>query len=198
MSKDSRPSALCLDVLRMSSGKHGARLPHDCRDETVMTIELGVGQGVVKIRTSPYILLQPFAMTGMFFVIAASDPRGLAPLWLMGPAILAVALWTLTWGVDLTPESANLRGIRRRSIPWQEVQAVVRTGPTGSSMVRLILENGKHVWVRAPRRVWGFGGARFDRDFDRIGQWWLAHRGESWRPERPEAPRPPYGLPDTR
>jgi hypothetical protein len=156
-----------------------------------MTIEQGVGQGVVKIRISRYTLLQPFAMAWMFFVMAASDPRGLAPSWLMGPVIVAVALWELTWGVDLTPESANLRGIRKRSIPWQEVQAVVRYGPTGSSMVQLILENGRHVWVRAPQRVWGFGRARFDRDFDRIVQWWLSHRGEAWRPVRHEAPRAP-------
>jgi len=163
-----------------------------------MTIEQGVGQVVVKIRTSRYELIQPFAMIGIFFVIAASDPRGLAPLWLMGPVLVPLLLWAQTWGVDLTPESANLRGIRRRSIPWQEVQAVVRREQIGSSMVRLILENGKHVWVRAPRRVWGLGGAGFDRDFNRIGQWWLEHRGESWRPLLPEAPRNPYRLPDAR
>lgn len=164
----------------------------------VMTIEQGVGQVVVTIRTSRDTLLQPFAMAGMCFVIAASDPRGLAPLWLMGLAIVAQALWALNWGVDLTPESANLRGIRRRSIPWQEVQAVVRYGPSGSLMVKLILEDGKHVRVPAPRGVWGFGGAGFDRDFERIGQGWLVHRGESWGPVRPAAPRPPYALPETR
>ena len=157
----------------------------------VMTIEQGVGQVVVTIRTSRDTLLQPFAMAGMCFVIAASDPRGLAPLWLMGLAIVAQALWALNWGVDLTPESANLRGIRRRSIPWQEVQAVLRYEQTGSSMVRLILENGKPVTLRAPARLWGLGGAAYDRDFHRIGQWWLAHRGESWRPVRTQTPRPP-------
>jgi hypothetical protein len=68
---------------------------------------------------------------------------------------------------------------------------VVHCEQIGQSTVRLILENGKPVLLRAPRRVWGLGGAAYERDFQRIGQWWLAHRGQSWRPARPEAPRPP-------
>lgn len=75
---------------------------------------------------------------------------------------------------------------------------MVRYDQTGSSLVRLILENGKKVTLRAPTRIWGLGCAAYDRDFHRIGQWWLTHRGESWRPLLPEAPRNPYALPDTR
>ena len=157
-----------------------------------MTIE----RDVVKIRTSRVALIQPSAITGFLFVLAASrgrdgNPLGLAPFWPLGPVVVAVALWTLTWGVDLTPESANLRGIRRRSIPWEEVQAVVRYKLMGSSMVRLILEHGKPVLLQAPTRVWGLGGAAYEQDFHRIEQWWLAHRGASWRPVRPEAPQLP-------
>jgi hypothetical protein len=69
------------------------------------------------------------------------------------------------------------------------VQAVVRYEQVGSWMVRLIPESGKPVTLRAPTSLWGFGGAAHERDFHRIGQYWLAHRGESWRPVRPEAPR---------
>jgi hypothetical protein len=29
---------------------------------------------------------------------------------------------------------------------------------------------------------WGFGGvAAYEQDYHRIEQWWLAHRGPSWR-----------------
>ena len=70
---------------------------------------------------------------------------------------------------------------------------------TGGWCVQLILESGEAVTLRAPTlSVWGSGGAEFEGDFHRIGQWWLAHRGESWRvmasrgeswrPVRPEAP----------
>ena len=63
--------------------------------------------------------------------------------------------------------------------------------------VRLILEHGKPVTLLAPRIAPGFGAAQFERDFHRIEQWWLSHRGESWRPLLPEAVRNQYGLPNT-
>lgn len=90
-----------------------------------MTIEQPVGQGVVKIRTSRYVLIQQFAMAGFPILLAIStrtgDPLGPAPFWTLGSVIVAMSLWSLTWGVDLMPESANLRWTRRRNIPWQEV-----------------------------------------------------------------------------
>lgn len=68
----------------------------------------------------------------------------------------------------------------------------MRYEQAGSTSVRLILENGKPATLRAPMRLWGLGGAADDRHFHQIGQWWPAHRGEYWRPLRPEAPRPPF------
>lgn len=162
-----------------------------------MTIDQGAGLTFVKIRTSRYTLIQPFVIAGLyltfaFTTVSGGDQVGLAPFWLAGAGVLvAVSLWTLTWGVDLTPQSADLRGFRRRSIPWQEVQAVIRDEQLGSRTVRLVPEHGKPVRLRAPTSTWGLGRAAYERDFDRIGQWWLAHRGESWRPIRPEAPRTP-------
>jgi hypothetical protein len=164
-----------------------------------MTIEQGAGQAeaVVRIRTPRHAMIQPVVMAGLFLVVAADsgtggDQQGRS---LVLPAlacvILALSLWEQTFGVDLTPESVKLRGIRRRSIPWREIQAVVRFEQVGSRGVRLIPENGKPVTLRAPATMWGMGKAGYERDFHCIGQWWLAHRGESWRPVRPEAPRPP-------
>jgi hypothetical protein len=166
-----------------------------------MTIEQRVGQAVVKIRPSRYALIQPVVLltllipTTFFNNTAFVDDSlgqvltlGLRCMWVL---VVAMTLWGMTWGVDLMPESANVRGIRRRSIPWREVQAVLRYEQAGATSVRLILENGKPVTLRAPARLWGLGGAAYDRGFHQIGQWWLAHRGESWRPLRPEAPRSP-------
>ena len=95
-----------------------------------------------------------------------------------GPGVLAKAEFR---GVVSTSLDAT------RSVSWPEVQAVVRV--KGGWCVQLILESGEAVTLRAPTlSVWGSGGAEFEGDFHRIGQWWLAHRGESWRPVRPEAP----------
>ena len=167
-----------------------------------MTMKQGVGQAVVKIRQSRYTQIQPFVLITLLVPAAflnntafVDDPLGQAltlGLRCMLALLVAMALWALTWGVDLTSESANVRGIRRRSIPWREVQAVLRYEQAGSTSVRLIVENGKPATLRAPMKLWGLGGAAYDRDFHQIGQWWLSHRGESWRPLRPEAPRPPF------
>jgi hypothetical protein len=164
-----------------------------------MTIEQDAGQAeaVVKIRTPRHAMVQPVVTAGLFLVVASDngtggDQKGRSLVWVaLACVILALSLWERTLGVDLTPESVNLRGIRRQSIPWREIQAVVRFEQVGSRRVRLIPENGKPLTLRAPASMWGMGKAGYERDFHRIGLWWLAHRGESWRPVRPEAPRPP-------
>jgi len=89
-------------------------------------------------------------------------------------------------GVELTPESVIVRRLSRRTIAWSHVQAVVRHKSSGgTSAVRLLLQDGKLIKLPAPG---GNGAAAFERDFQIIDAWWLAHRGESWRPE---GPRPP-------
>jgi hypothetical protein len=157
-----------------------------------MTLERGVVDADVKIRVPRHVWMGPLVMGVAFLLVGAAGvwrERPLyGPYWLaLGGIGVAAALWARTLGVDLTGESANLRGFRRRSVPWQEVQAVVRYG-SGSMGVRLILEDGKRVTLRAPRTDGIFGAAQFDRDFHRIDQWCLAHRGESWRPANAETP----------
>ena len=165
-----------------------------------MTIEQGAGQAhaVVKVRTPWYALIQPFLMAGLFLVIGASSwtPRISSLPWIAAGVIVAQSLWEQTWGVDLTPESVNLRGFRRRSIAWPEVQAVLRHRQTGSRTVSLILNSGRQVELRAPKSFWWLGAAAYERDFHQIEQWWLSHRGESWHSLLPEAVRNQYGLPN--
>jgi hypothetical protein len=161
-----------------------------------MTLERGAVEAGVKIREPRHVWMLPLVMGVAWLVLAAINEWRAGPLfapyWLMTLSCLSVAagLWGRTRGVDLTPESANLRGFRRRSVPWLEVQAVVRYG-RGSRGVRLILEHGKPVTLRAPRTDGILGAAQFDRDFHRIDQWWRAHRGESWLPAPVETPPPP-------
>jgi len=108
-----------------------------------------------------------------------------------GGVVLQLVLRTL--GVDLTPEAAVIHGRRRRRVPWLQVQSVVsHVSSNGTSAVRLILENGEPLTLPFPKALWRKGDARYERDLERIDQWWLAHRGESWRPVRQEEePRPP-------
>jgi hypothetical protein len=158
-----------------------------------MNREQGGPQAVVRIRTPRHGLIGFVVYVGVCVGLAAielSTGQPGFPMYPLGFVCLIVAdsVWLRTTGVDLTAESANVRGLRRRRVPWGDVQAVVRYQRLGTWVVRLILANGQPVLLRAPSSTWGFGAANYERDFHRIGQCWLARRGQSWRPLRPEAP----------
>jgi hypothetical protein len=57
----------------------------------------------------------------------------------------------------------------------------------GRSVV-LYRETGKPVRVPYPSPSWFVPRQRFEADYHRIGQWWLAHRGPDWHPLVPVAP----------
>jgi hypothetical protein len=161
-----------------------------------MTIEPDVAAADTKIRTPRHAwvgALMPaalqFAVATFFWVTPAKFWPGswFAWVWVMlGCFSVAKALWLRTRGVDLTHESAILRGFRRRTVPWHEVQAVVRKHLFAGWVVQLIPESGKPVTLRAPASYWGLGAAKFEQDHQRIGQWWVAHRGASWCPKSPQ------------
>jgi len=106
---------------------------------------------------------------------------------------IAILFLLRTFGVDLTPESAVVRGWRRRSVPWRAVQAVVSHKTSkGTSVVRLILEKNALVTLPASTSLGRKDDAHYERDFNRIYQWWLTHRGESWNPSSPETTPAPF------
>ena len=47
---------------------------------------------------------------------------------------------------------------------------------------------GNPVNLEAPITFFGLGTAEYERDLNLIGQWWLDHRGGSWRPTHELAP----------
>lgn len=148
---------------------------------------------VVSIRSAPGTWLWLLVWAALELVFAGSyrlmDSNLFALCWLALSCITVTqAMWVRSMGVDLTPELAIVRGYRRTRVPWAQVQAVVQRRRWGVWVVQLVLEEGKPVWLRAPTTGWNFGDARYERDFHRIGQWWLDHRGEAWRPLRTEAP----------
>ena len=106
----------------------------------------------------------------------------LALFWLaLGCGSASIALQQWKSGVHLIPQHAIVRGFRRRNVPWQEVQEVIsHTKSNGTSEVGLILENGESVMLRAPTSLWRKYDDQYERDFQRIDQYWRAHRGESW------------------
>ena len=158
-----------------------------------MSVEYGVAGATIRIRAPRRDWIVLFA--GGLVILAMQTlvwvGGGDTEPAVLGGILMAESLWIRSFGVDLTPEFAIVRGLRRRHIRWGQVQAVYRFRQMGSDRVRLVLENGQHVNLRAPNTWLGLGADGYERDFHRIGQWWLAHRGQSWRPVRPEAPGAP-------
>jgi hypothetical protein len=154
-------------------------------------------QEAVRIRSPRRVWIGNFFVAVPFLLLALGQawvgwPELALGYLLVSALWVALGLWMRTRGVDLTQESVVVHAVRRRSIPWSQVQAVLRqVEPLGTWAILLILHGGERVVLRLPTTVWGgSGGAEYERSFHRIGQWWLAHRGASWRPERPEAPTP--------
>lgn len=173
-----------------------------------MSVENSVTEAAVRIRT-PRLGWMPMLVSGLVVLAMRAFlewvvPAGPSPggswssgdnaLLVMGGVFVLESLLIRSFGVDLTPESANVRGFRRRRVPWSQVQAVLGYRQMGADRVALVLDSGERVALRVPSTYWGSGAAtdvKYWEDFHRLGQWWLAHRGPSWRPVRPEAPGTP-------
>ena len=163
-----------------------------------MTIKRGAPEEVVKIRASMpmprfWIWNIVGALAGLAFVDSAlkhGRPWFALPWLAVFVGNVAVGFAVRNFGLDLTAEFAMVRGLRRRKVPWPSVQAVARHQQFGGWGVRLILDSGESVKLIFPKRGHK-DDAHYERDFQRIEEWWLTHRGESWRPVSSSAPQPP-------
>ena len=118
-------------------------------------------------------------------------PYGHADGWLPLSCLLVVAFMAVLLhrrgGTTLTPTEVRVNNSRRKRIPWARVQAISDEWYLGSKRVILWTDDGQRIPLHAPVTLLGnVGRWRFDRDFHRIGYWWLAHRGPDWRPIPPE------------
>ena len=107
-----------------------------------------------------------------------------------GTLLTAEGLLLSTFSIDLTPDAAIVRGLRRRVIVWSDLQGVVSRQRLGSTwVVQLVPAQGRPITLRAATSWGGFGVTTHVQQFHQIGQWWLAHSGPTWRPKAPG----PYG-----
>ncbi len=153
---------------------------------------------VVKIRTPRRDVMRELLMGCFWLVLAGvswtTRVQPGPPSWgvwgwiAAGGATLTLGLWLGTLGVDLRPESATVRGLRRQTIPWADVHEVVFRRRLDAWLVQLVTTTGKRVTLRATVTRRGPRALAFERDYDRIGQWFLAQQGTSGRPADREPP----------
>ncbi|WP_406307207.1 hypothetical protein OHA61_39455 [Streptomyces sp. NBC_00885] len=148
-------------------------------------------------RALPFL---PFAVLGFVIeVIEVNDwmrgePFSAGPanpfwVWIAMP-LLAMIVFP-RHGVTLTPSAAVVHNLRRRTIPWSDVQGVHTESSMGVRAVVIYEATGRRTRLRAPITgvlCWDRG---FEEKFHAIGRWWLAHRGADWAPVPP-----PWALRD--
>lgn len=89
------------------------------------------------------------------------------------------------FGITLTPSAAVVRNLRRRTIPWRNVQAIHVEPYMGTRRLVIYEAGGRRTPLRAP--ITGFlawdGG--FEEKYHAVVRWWLDHRGPDWTPVPP-------------
>lgn len=105
---------------------------------------------------------------------------------LMWGVLFPVALITSQpFGVTLTPSAAIVHNLRRRTIPWSNVQAIQIESLFGSRTVVIYEAGGRRTRLRAPFTGFLSWDRSFEEKFHTIGRWWLDHRGPNWAPVPP-------------
>ncbi|MCX4508989.1 hypothetical protein OHA27_01460 [Streptomyces sp. NBC_01619] len=88
-------------------------------------------------------------------------------------------------GITLTPSAAVVHNLRRRTIPWSDVQGVQAESSLGQRTVVIYEATGRRTRLRAPVTGILCWDRRFEEKFHAIERWWLAHRGPDWAPVPP-------------
>ncbi|MFD4556001.1 hypothetical protein ACFWP5_17060 [Streptomyces sp. NPDC058469] len=128
-------------------------------------------------------------MTAALFITSRTEmppPGGLPGLVTFWIVLLALAtLLPAYFGITLTPSAAVVRNVRRRTIPWSDIQAIQIESTLGTKSIVLHEANGRRTRLRAPTTGFPVWDRHFEEKFHTIGTWWLTHRGPDWTPTPP-------------
>lgn len=122
----------------------------------------------------------------LFWLDGEPAGPGLVPgLLIWGVLLPLVLIASRSFGVTLTPSEAVAHNLRRRTIPWSDVQAVQIESLLGSRTVVIYEAGGRRTRLRAPTTGFLSWDRGFEEKFHTIGRWWLDHRGPDWVPVPP-------------
>ena len=136
-------------------------------------------------------------MTAALFITSGTDlpvPGGLASLVAFWIVLLVLGTLPPSLGVTLTPSGAVVHNLRRRTIPWADIQAIGIESVLGTRSIVLHETNGRRTELSAPRSGFLAWDRHFEEKFHVIGEWWMNHRGPDWTP----TPPPPSPSPTRR
>ncbi|MFJ9375284.1 hypothetical protein [Streptomyces sp. NPDC101455] len=90
-------------------------------------------------------------------------------------------------GITLTPSAAVVHNLRRRTIPWADIQAIQVQSSAGIKSIVLHEANGRSTELRAPTTGFLSWDRHFQDKLHTIETWWQTHRGPDWTPIPPPA-----------
>lgn len=139
-------------------------------------------------RVVPLLPAALFVVGAQFLIWVDGGPLGpvlvtALVLWVAAPLLVVVT--SAHFGIALTAPAAVVHNLRRRVIPWSDIQAIQIESLLGSRMVVIHEAGGRRTRLRAPITgllSWDRG---FEGKFHAIGRWWLDHRGPDWTPLPP-------------
>ncbi len=125
-----------------------------------------------------------FALAGL--VIAVIGFLMVGPLGaLVGVLVGGVLyLWSAAWGCTCTPESLVIDSVRHTKLAWSEIQGIDYSISRLATTATIIDQRGK-VWIlRAPTTSAFTPDPLMKKKMTEIENYWKAHRGTSWTPNR--------------
>ena len=149
-------------------------------------------------RVLPVLPLPVFVVGKDIWEWMVGDESGVAvaeTLGMWAASLFAVLIIGRYFGFTLTQTTVIVHNLRRRTIPWSEIQAIWVELSGGYRTVVIYEAGGRRTRLRAP--ITGFlnWDRRFEEKFHTIGRWWLEHRGPEWVPVPP--PGAQWGGPPT-
>jgi len=114
---------------------------------------------------------------------------GLVGLFMVGPPGLVIGLlvgaglyqWSSRWGCTLENDAIVIEAVRKRRIPWAQVQAVSYNISRLSTAATIIDEKGKTWMLRAPAHSSFAPDSLLRAKMTEIENFWEAHRGSQWQ-----------------
>ncbi len=140
----------------------------------------------IRLARREWLWMSALVALYMMFAVISGTAGGwsLFEYWWLGLAAVLVLemLWLRTRGVTLRRDAAVIRNVRTHVVSWNRVQAIAPESLLGTRRVAVYTDDGRRIVLRAPTASLGMGREQYERDYHRIGQWWLAHRGPDWQP----------------
>ncbi|WP_405949129.1 hypothetical protein OG588_24170 [Streptomyces prunicolor] len=138
-------------------------------------------------RITPFL---PTAVgTTVLFIASGTEfhpPGGLSGVVTFWVAVLVLGnILPSRFGITLTPSAAVVHNVRRRTIPWAEIQAIQVQSTAGIKSIVLHEANGRSTELRAPTTGFLSWDRHFNEKLHTIETWWQTHRGPDWTPIPP-------------